>query len=330
MYGIQGINLVPGAPNVAQVSDASGLVNLFNSNCAKALGALNNPANAQLFEAYTKGWLGNSKTASLPTFSRGYRTAKLASNLVGLNLADKLLPTAADKLRYGYTAETIPKLASLRDSLIVTAKALTLGLTKQCIIVYGNDDPHALFTGAGQDGINCSTFGTAFSNFLNAFMDDLMQVQDPFTPALKLGDNTCIAFVGDVSRTFVNNSNWNDPTFGNQNRCWVMSNGILKNGFFGGDRNRNPNDGPTTNNHNSPGPGEGCMWDLNTGDAMKLIGPGNLPGYTPPAGYPDYRFPYGDATMAAVLYAVTRGDDRRVQDFYSGVLPRATFNPIIL
>mgnify|MGYP000016339014 CR=1 FL=1 len=324
MYGIQGVNLIPGAPSNARVGSASQLVGLFNSNCARALGALANPANAQLFEAYTKGWIGSSKSAQLPTFSRGYRTAKLASNLVGLNLSDKLLPTAADQARYGYTGNTIGKLADLRDSLIVTAKALALGLTSQVIIAYGDDDPHSLFTAAGA-GVNASTFATAFSNFLNAFMDDLMQTQDLFTPNLRLGDNTCIAFVGDVPRTGVSTPNWNDPTFGGQNRCWIMSNGILKTGFFGGDRARMPGDSPTDNNQNSAGPGEGCIYDPVTGDAVPITGVGTAQGISG-----DFRVRYGEMSMAAVLYAVARGDDRRVQDFYSGVLPTCAFIPQIL
>ena len=324
MYGIQGVNLVPGAPNKATVANANQLVNLFNSNCAKALGALANPANAQLFEAYTKGWIGSSKSAQLPTFSRGYRTSKLASNLVGLNLADKLLPTAADQARYGYTGSTVGKIADLRDSLIVTAKALALGLTSQVIIAYMNDDPHDLFTSAGP-GANASTFATAFSNFLNAFEDDLMQSQDLFVPSLKLGDNTVIAFVGDVPRTGISTPNWNDPTVGGQNRVWVMSNGMLKTGFFGGDRARLPGDAATSNDQGAAGPGEGCVWDPVTGDAIPITGVGTAMGVPG-----DFRVKYGEMSMAAVLYAVARGDDRRVQDFYSGVMPTCAFVPQIL
>ena len=33
---------------------------------------------------------------------------------------------------------------------------------------------------------------------------------------------------------------------------------------------------------------------------------------------PELRVQYGEMAMAAVLYAVTRGDERRVSDFYSG------------
>ena len=316
---------LPGAPTPATVLTAQSAVDLFNSNAAKGMGVLSNPKNAQLFEAYTKGWIGNSKTAAMPTFSRGYKTAKLASNLVGLNLADKLLPTAADKQRYGYTAESPPKLTSLRDSLIVTAKALALGLTSQVIIGYGNDDPHDLFTSGGNGGINATTFSVVFGNFLNAFMDDLMAVKDPFAPSYQLGDNTVVAFIGDTPRTGISRNNWNDPSYGGQNRAWIMSNGLLKTGFFGGDRAQFPNQGGTSNDHNAAGPGEGGLFDRNTGDFIPFSRVGVLAGDTV-----DRRREYGETAMAAILYAVTRGDIRRVNDFYSGKDFPAIQVPVLL
>ena len=62
-----------------------------------------------------------------------------------------------------------------------------------------------------------------------------------------------------------------------------------------------------------------------TGDAIPITGVGKAQGI---AG--DFRVPYGEMAMAAVLYAVARGDERRVQDFYSGVLPTCAFVPQIL
>lgn len=316
IYGDPGTaNMAPGAPASAQVNDATGVVNLFNSNAAKALGALSAPQNAQLFEAYTKGWIGSSKTAQLPTFSRGYRTAKLASNLVGLNLSEKLLPTVEDRARYGFTASAPGKIADLRDNLIVAAKALKLGVTSTIIIGYGNDDPHALFTAAGEGTVNAATFGIAFGNMMNAFMDDLMAAKDPFAPEYLLGDNTVVAFIGDVQRTGMSRNNWNDPTVHGANRVWVMSNGLLRTGFFGGERPTAAGQGATSNAHDAAGPGEGGLFDPRTGDMIPRDTSriGFLQGKTG-----DQRPPYGEIGMAAVLYAVTRGDIRRVNDFYSG------------
>lgn len=309
-----GADAMPGAPTPATVSTAAAMVDLFNSNASRAGGLLSNPQNAVLFEAYTKGFIGSSKTAKLPTFGRGYRTSKLSSNLVGLNLAEKLLPTDTDRARYGLTAN-IPKAGELRDRMIVAAKALQLGLTAQVVISYFDDDPHGLFIGdSGTGGINAATAAACFGNFLNAFMDDLMAVPDPHHPELKLGDNTVVALLGDTPRTGMNLFNWNDPTYGGQNRAWIMGNGYLKTGFFGGDRSV-PGDGVNTNDHLAKGPGEGGLWDLKTGD-IKIFDPSGGTGQF--LGGADKRIQYGETAMAAILYAVTRGQIRRVNDFYSG------------
>src|SRR5262249_52585339 len=128
-------NTIPGAPAPALVSQPSGMVDLFASNAAKVAGLLSKPTgppagysakNAILYEAYVKGMIGNSKTATLPTFSRGYRTAKLGANLVGLNLADQLAVNDADRARYGYTNTTSNKYSLFRDNLIISAKAMKL------------------------------------------------------------------------------------------------------------------------------------------------------------------------------------------------------------
>jgi hypothetical protein len=192
---------MPGAPEPAIVSGAEAMVDLFNSNATLAAGILSNPKNAVIYEAYVKGLIGSSKTASIPTFTRGYRTGKVAANLVGLNLADQLRATDADRVRYGFTGNNPSKAAELRDRMIVAAKALKLGLTSQVCIKYFSDDPHDIFSAAGVGGLNASDVAELFSRLLNAFMDDLMSVQDPFCPGIKLGDNTVIAFVGDTPRT---------------------------------------------------------------------------------------------------------------------------------
>lgn len=76
----------PAPQPTTTVPNAEGMVDLFNSNAAKSSGALGTPRNAVLFEAYTKGMVGASKSAQLPAFNRGYRPGKLGANLVGVNL----------------------------------------------------------------------------------------------------------------------------------------------------------------------------------------------------------------------------------------------------
>lgn len=326
---------MPGAPEPAIVSGADAMVDLFNSNATLAAGVLSNPKNAVIYEAYVKGLIGSSKTASIPTFTRGYRTGKVAANLVGLNLADQLRATDADRVRYGFTSNNPAKAAELRDRMIVAAKALKLGLTSQVCIKYFSDDPHGIFDAAGVGGMNASDVAELFSRLLNAFMDDLMSVQDPFCPGIKLGDNTVIAFVGDTPRTMTLRDNWNDPTVGGQNRTWIMSNGVLKTGFFGGDRKRNPTEGGATNDHLAQGPGEGVLWDFKTGDGLLFDTSNGLTGGGVTTGTVGrdgqlMRRQAGEAAMAAILYAITRGDIRRVNDFYSGPEFPAVQVPVLL
>lgn len=317
---------LPGAPAPATVSSAAAMIDLFNSNAAKAGGLFSGGKNATVFEAYTKGFIGSSKSATAPTFTKGYRTAKLGANLVGLNLSEKLLPNATDQERYGLTGNVPVKAADLRDRMIVAAKALALGLTSQVVIKYFDDDPHDLFTSGGAGGINASTAAAIFGNYLEAFMDDLMTTPDPFCPSMKLGDNTVIVFVGDTPRTMILRNNWNDPTVGGQNRTWIMSNGVLRSGFFGGDRATAPGAGTATNDHTAAGPGEGGLFDPRTGD----LRPFDLSGGTGRIGGVDMRRQYGEIAMASVLYAVSRGDIRRVNDFYTGVEFPAIQVPVIL
>lgn len=328
-------NVLPGAPEPAIVSGADAMVDLFNSNATLAGGALSNPKNAVVYEAYVKGLIGSSKTAEIPTFTRGYRTGKVAANLVGLNLADQLRATDADRVRYGFTGNNPGKAAELRDRMIVAAKALKLGLTSQVCIKYFSDDPHGIFSREGVGAMNSSDVAELMSRLLNAFMDDLMSAQDPFCPGIKLGDNTVIAFIGDTPRTMTLRDNWNDPTVGGQNRTWIMSNGILKTGFFGGDRKRNPTEGGATNDHLAVGPGEGCLWDFKTGDGLLFDTSAGLSGAgvtTGTVGRDGQRMrkQCGEAAMAAILYAITRGDIRRVNDFYSGPEFPAVQVPVLL
>jgi hypothetical protein len=322
---------VTGAPTPAFVADANGLVNLFNANVAKAVGVMTDQSskNALIFEAYTKGLIGSSKTATLPTYSKGYKTVKLAANLVGLNLSERLAPNAADRERYGFTGSNPSKYAQFRDNCIVAAKALANGLTSQVVIGYFNDDPHGLFRSEGQSGTgdNAATAARFFGNILEAFMDDLMSVPDPVCPNVRLGDNTVIAFVGDTPRTAVSQFNWNDPTVGLQNRVWVMSNGLLKPGNFGGDRPRRFREGATSNDHNAAGPGDGCMWDLQTGDAIPFDGAGRVGNIN---GNLVLRQERGETAMAAILYAVAGGEIRKVNEYYSGQPFPAVQIPVLI
>ena len=69
------------------------MVGLFNSAASSAGQALSNPANAQTFEALYKANLAFRRASRRPTMQPGYKTGKLAANLLGRNLASQLMPT---------------------------------------------------------------------------------------------------------------------------------------------------------------------------------------------------------------------------------------------
>ena len=114
--------------------DNTGMVDLFNSASSLAGGALANPADAALFEAYYKANLSLHKAAARPTFLSGLSTGKVASGLIGKNLASQLQPSAADLARYGITTSTPAKLSAIGTTLITTAKSFALNLTAHVML----------------------------------------------------------------------------------------------------------------------------------------------------------------------------------------------------
>lgn len=223
----------------------------------------------------------------------------------------ELTPTAAEKMRYGFTGTGPTKLVSMRDNMIVAAKLLQRGITSQIAIGYFEDGPASdLFSAVGNGAMNASTAAVAQSNLYNAFMDDLMAVPDPSCPQRRLGDNTVIAMVGDTPQDGVCRQ-WQDYSrpSGAQNRMWIMSGGFLKTGAFGGDRARYAAD---CNNSSNIGAGEGGLYDLVTGDLLP---------FGTPTGYingQDLRTQYGETAAAAVLYSVVRGRLPLVSTYYQG------------
>ena len=94
--------VAPGAPGIATVPNAAGMVALFNSAASQL--TLKATSNAQLFETYYRAVLGLRDAAGRPTWSEYLDTTKTAPFLVGQNLSTQLTPTAADLAAYGVTA----------------------------------------------------------------------------------------------------------------------------------------------------------------------------------------------------------------------------------
>ncbi len=273
-----------GAPPVASVPNPAGMVDLFNSASSLAGGALANASDAALFEAYYKANLSLHAAAARPTMTSGLLTGKVAANLLGKNLASQLRPSAADLARYGITANTAAKLSSIGNTLITTAKAFALNLTSHIMMPAFLDDPH----GAFQDMATLTATVQAYGKMLDAFMADVMAIDDPMCAGRKIGDNLVMAWVGDTTKDPFTPNGWPDGTRNNSNVMYVMSNGFTKAGWFGQDTGA----ALTT-------------WDPSTGADMATGGMTSAALAAP--------------ASAAVLFAVAKGDMRRVSDFYRGV-----------
>jgi hypothetical protein len=270
----------PGAPQVATVNNADGMVQLFNSAASKA--TLATPEDAALFEAYYKAFVGLNAAAGRPTWARQLRTGKTSANFLGKNLAAQLAPTSDDLGRYGIGAGAPNKLAELARGFITTAKAFKLGLTQSVIMPAMRDDPHGAFNNMDNLRNTVAGLGTIFEEFMN----DMMAIQDPLCSARSLADNVVLTVHGDTPKDPRNRGGWPDGTPNNSNWLYVLGNGHLKTGWFGGVRADGSTDG----------------FDPTTGNLAK----GQQSNAT------------SAAAGAAVAFAVAKGDMRRVQDFYSG------------
>lgn len=270
----------PGAPQVATVNNADGMVQLFNSAASKVTLAV--PEDAALFEAYYKAYVGLNAAAGRPTWARQLRTGKTSANFLGKNLAAQLAPSTDDLGRYGIDAGAPNKLAELARGFITTAKAFKLGLTQSVIMPAMRDDPHGAFNNMDNLRNTVASLGT----ILDEFMNDMMAIQDPACSARSLADNVVLTVHGDTPKDPRNRGGWPDGTPNNSNWLYVLGNGHLKTGWFGGVRANGTTDGfdPTTGN----------------------VAPGQQSNAT------------SAAAGAAVAFAVAKGDMRRVQDFYSG------------
>jgi hypothetical protein len=290
------IGNAPGAPSLSVVESADGMVGLFNSAAAKLI--LSAEEDKAMFETYYKAILGLRDAAGRPTWSHELETTKSAANLLGKNLANKLMPTPLDLATYGVNDvmnATVfggengrERLINMAKSLIITKKAFELGLTNQVIIGVvpetggGNfTDPHPAF----DDPAGTLQTITFFGKFLEAFYTDLATTKDPACTSKYLDKTTILTVHGDHPHDPLSRSNWPDSTPGGCNWMYVMGNDYLPTGWHGWAKADDTCDG------------------INPSTGMSMA-------YDPQLA--------AHASSAAVLYAVAGGDMKRVQDFYKG------------
>jgi hypothetical protein len=266
----------PGAATPATVANSAGLVDLFNSAASKSL--LQDPANAQLAQAYFNAFSQLNAAANQRTLSKTYGTARTAQALLAKNLSDQLKMSADDEARYGITAATPTSVAEIGRAMGTAVKAFKLGLTSSLIIPAMDDDPHGAFQNMNTLTSNVQALGRIF----DAVMADALSAADPGGGSGKLGDSLVITISGDTPKDARTASGWPDGTAQNHNLLMVYGAGYLKTGFFG--------DMDTA--------GKLTTWDPATGGAGTQTS-AQLAG----------------SAAAAVAYAVAKGDERRVQDF---------------
>jgi hypothetical protein len=167
--------------------------------------------------------------------------------------------------------------------MCTAVKAFKLGLTNCVLGPAMLDDPHGMFS----NGLTqAQSTVTVLSQIIEAFMTDCANTPDPSCSSQSLADSIVFTIHGDTTKDCMTQAGWPDGTKGNSNTMYVYGNGFLKTGWFGG----------------IDASGNVTGWDPATGAAV----PGQASSLTAaPAG-------------AAVLYCVSKGDSRRVEDFYTG------------
>jgi hypothetical protein len=280
--GIQ-FGAAAGAPAVAAVGAANGLIDLFNSAASKAL--LQTPENGGLAEAYYKAFIGLNAAAGRTTIAKQYGTGKVSMNLLSKNLSAQLTPTAADEALFGLTGTTPGAVQNMSRAMITTVKAFSLGLTSMLVMRAFNNDPHGLF--AGGDAA-AAAVAAATGKMLNGLHDLAKSKQDPACSAKTLADSMVMSVNGDTFKAPFARGGWGDGTPNGSNLLYVMGAGHLKTGWYG-----------------DMDPAAGASgWDQATGNT----------GGT----YTGRGAELGASAAAGLLFAVAKGDMRRVRDFYNG------------
>jgi hypothetical protein len=274
-----GFGAAAGAPAVTTVGSPDAMVELFNSSASRAI--LQVPENAQTYEAYYKAFLSLNRAAPRSTWQRQLRVGKASANFLGKNLAALLMPTADDLARYGIDAGSPANVRDLGYGLAVAARAFKLGLTNGVILPAMLDDPHGAFNDMGGLQMRVGALG----QMLDAVIEELDLSPDPACSGKTLADSTILTIHGDTPKTPRDRNAWPDGTPGNSNWLYVMGNGYLKTGWFGG------------------------------------ITANEVYGFDPSTGEDVLDKPSTDtsaAAGAAVAYAITQGDMQRVNRFYNG------------
>lgn len=291
----------PGKPNPASVANANAMVGLFSSAASRLANRLQVKANQDLYGLYHKAFLGLTRTADSITYSRALADSRVAVDLLAQNLGSQLKPAVGQVNQWvagpgqSPVAPQKQSLNDLAESLIVTANAFKLGLTAQVNIPFANDDPHGAFADPNAAGITANQM----ANILESFLAELDKSADPSPGAggKKLSETVVMTFSGDTPKEPFIASGWPDSTPAGKNWIYVMSQGRMKPGWFGDIRS-------------------GAATDFDPASGSLVTG--TIAGNT-----------VLDGALAAILYAVTGGDDRAVRDVVANANYMGLINAVL-
>jgi hypothetical protein len=284
-----------GAPAAATVADANGLIDLFNSASARTILGPGKKQNLTDLPAYHQAMLRLNAASRSPLQQRFIRNSYKAMELLGQQLSDKLAPTPSEVESYGLTGAPNP-IQQMGRSLIVGLKAMSLGLTRQLFVPGWNDDPHGLWAG-NQPQMRAAQMAKMMDGYFKQ-----LEVLTDSKSGRKMADKTTLVVYGDLYKDPFTRAAWPDACPQATNLMYAIGGqGLLKTGWFGGF--------PTGETPRAFNP--------TTGDTVAMASPGSIGGQGA-----------FQTAMAAVLYAVAGGDERRVADFagplaYDGLINKS-------
>ncbi|HWU88784.1 MAG TPA: hypothetical protein VN253_16070 [Kofleriaceae bacterium] len=272
-----------GSPTATAVTNADGIVNLFNSAASQAGGILAASRDANLYKAHYDAFAQLNRAANRSTTKASYVTASGAAGFLGTNLSAKLAITPADLTRYNITGNTRGNVAAIGRTLIVAVKAFKMGLTNSISTLAMGDDPHGAFNG-GVGARDVDTVPAQLKGIFDAFMADLVATTDDVTNR-SLSDDFVMSWIGDTTKDSRAQGGWPDGTANNHNVMYVWGGSRLYTGWFGSlDRN---------------------------GNVQGFDANGNATAYN------------GQATArlaaASLAFAIAKGDERLIAPFANGV-----------
>ncbi len=195
-------------------------------------------------------------------------------------VADQLRPSTTQLQRY-LPANAPTSVVRLGTQLAFTANAFRLGLVGTVIAPAFNDDPHPGFDNSAATG-RAEQLVTVLDEFYRDLATSSEVGCSHDGKPLSLADNTVMVVLGDTPKNSFVRAGWSDGTIAQTNYLYLRSNGFTKPGWFG--------QLVPPNVHQS--------FDPTTGGAVA-----------------DDRAAVTNATFAAVLYAIARGDGVAIQPF---------------